>query len=155
MLSQCLIGGVTWFASAGGTGVRRITTKKHCYYALLLARPVPLISVDVDVEAKRSGSCSSCSHKSWIVLFFCGKLSDPPPKRTQGTATNPRLIHPSLVRARSATRTTFSLHYCRIKSSSRVPLVCEHGEQLPLLVGCKLMRSRPQMCLIKAQIQNF
>ena len=25
-------------------------------------------------------------------FFFCGKSSDPPPKRTQGTATNPRLI---------------------------------------------------------------
>ena len=24
--------------------------------------------------------------------LFCGKSSDPPPKRTQGTATNPRLI---------------------------------------------------------------
>ena len=60
--------------------------------------------------------------------LFCGNSSDPPPKWTQGTVTNPHLIQ-VWSRARSAIRTSLWLHYCQIQqSATKYPFSWDEGD---------------------------
>ena len=59
---------------------------------------------------------NTCDKKTFAFCLW--QLVRSPPKRTKGTATNPRLIQ-VWSRARSAFRTLLCLHYCQIRAAER------------------------------------
>ena len=53
---------------------------------------VPLLPNYLAAELSAQRFSQTLKYRRVFWVFFCGKSSDPLPKQTQGTATNPRLI---------------------------------------------------------------
>ena len=79
---------------------------------------------------------NTCDKKTFAFCLW--QLVRSPPKRTKGTATNPRLIQ-VWSRARSAFRTLLCLHYCQIRAAER-PFNRDEGE--PRLLAWSLVASK-------------